>query len=132
MEEFNFGHYLKELRSNRRLSLHDVERACGVSNPYLSQLERGDRGPPKPEILKKLALAYKIPVRELFLKAGFFDQPEVTATEEERIEAAFKYVLADPDYKLGQRIRGEDHDIKSKQDMVIIYETLSGKRLLSI
>ena len=132
MEEFNFGRYLRELRTSRRLSLHDVEKACGVSNPYLSQLERGDRPPPKPEILKKLARAYKIPVRELFLKAGYFDEPEVTATEEERIEAAFKYVLADPDYKLGERIRGEDHDIKSKKGMVIMYETLTGKRLLSI
>ncbi len=132
MEDFNFGLYLKELRKSRNLSLHDVEKACGVSNPYLSQLERGDRRPPTPQILKKLARAYKIPVRELFLKAGYFDEPEVTATEEERIEAAFRYVLSDPDYKLGERIRGEDHDIKSKKDMVIIYETLTGKRLLSL
>ena len=66
------------------------------------------------------------------MKAGYFDEPEVTATEEERIEAAFRYVLSDPDYKLGERIRGEDHDIKSKKDMVIIYETLTGKRILSL
>ena len=82
--------------------------------------------------MKKLALAYKIPVRELFLKAGYFDEPEVTATEEERIEAAFKYVLADPDYKLGERIREEDHDLKAKHGMVIMYEVLTGKRLLSL
>jgi transcriptional regulator with XRE-family HTH domain len=132
MEGFNFGHYLKEMRTSRRLSLHDVEKACGVSNPYLSQLERGDRPPPSPEILKKLARAFQVPVRELFLKAGYLDEPEVTATEEERIEAAFQYILADPDYKLGQRIRGEEHDIKSKRGMVIIYETLTGKRLLSL
>ena len=132
MEDFNFGHYLKELRTNRKLSLHDVEKVCGVSNPYLSQLERGDRPSPSPEILKKLARAYQIPVRELFLKAGYLDEPEVTATEEERIEAAFQYILADPDYKLGQRIRGEEHDIKSKRGMIIIYETLTGKRLLSL
>ena len=132
MADFNFGLYLRELRANRKLSLHDVEKACGVSNPYLSQLERGDRPSPSPEILKKLARAYQVPVRELFLKAGYLDEPEVTATEEERIEAAFQYVLADPDYKLGQRIRGEEHDIKSKRGMVIIYETLTGKRLLSL
>jgi HTH-type transcriptional regulator, competence development regulator len=132
MEDFNFGRYLKELRTNRKLSLHDVEKTCGVSNPYLSQLERGDRPSPSPEILKKLARAYQIPVRELFLRAGYLDEPEVTATEEQRIEAAFQYVLADPDYKLGQRIRGEEHDLKSKRGMIIIYETLTGKRLLSL
>ncbi len=81
---------------------------------------------------EKTARAFQVPVRELFLKAGYLDEPEVTATEEERIEAAFQYILADPDYKLGQRIRGEEHDIKSKRGMVIIYETLTGKRLLSL
>ncbi len=131
MEETNFGQFLKELREKRRMSLRDVEKACGVSNPYLAQIERGDRPPPKPEILKKLARAYNVTVRELFMRAGYLDEPEVTATEEERIEAAFQYVLADPDYKLGQRIRGEDHDIKSKRGMIIIYETLTGKKLLS-
>jgi transcriptional regulator with XRE-family HTH domain len=132
MEEFNFGHFLKDLRIKRDMSLHDVEKAGGISNSYLSQIERGDRATPKPEILKKLAKAYKIPVRELYLKAGYLDEPEVTATEEERIEAAFQYVLADPDYKLGQRIRGEDHDIESKRGMIIIYETLTGKKLLTL
>jgi transcriptional regulator with XRE-family HTH domain len=132
MEESNFGHFLKSLRDRQRMSLRDVERESGVSNAYIAQLEKGDRPAPSPDILKKLARAYNVTVRELLMRAGYLDEPEVTATEEERIDAAFQYVLADPDYKLGTRLRGEDLDIKGKKGVVITYETLTGKRILSI
>ena len=132
MEESNFGHFLKSLRDRQRMSLRDVEKESGVSNAYIAQLEKGDRPAPSPDILKKLARAYNVTVRELLLRAGYLDEPEVTATEEERIEAAFQYVLADPDYKLGTRIRGEDLDTKGKRGIVITYETLTGKKILSI
>jgi transcriptional regulator with XRE-family HTH domain len=131
MEELNFGQFLKGLRERRRMSLRDVERESGVSNAYVAQIERGDRPPPRPEILKKLARAYNVTVRELFMRAGYLDEPEVTATEEERIEAAFEYVLSDPDYKLGTRIRGESLSIEAKRGIVIVYEALTGKKLLT-
>ena len=132
MEESNFGHFLKSLRDRQRMSLRDVEKESGVSNAYIAQLEKGDRPAPSPDILKKLARAYNVTVRELLLRAGYLDEPEVTATEEERIEAAFQYVLTDPDYKLGTRLRGEDFDTKGKRGVVITYETLTGKKILSI
>ena len=132
MEESNFGYFLKSLRDRQRMSLRDVERESGVSNAYIAQLEKGDRPAPSPDILKKLARAYNVTVRELLLRAGYLDEPEVTATEEERIEAAFQYVLADPDYKLGTRLRGEDLDTKGKRGVVITYETLTGKKILSV
>ncbi len=132
MEESNFGYFLKSLRDRQRMSLRDVEKESGVSNAYIAQLEKGDRPAPSPDILKKLARAYNVTVRELLLRAGYLDEPEVSATEEERIEAAFQYVLADPDYKLGTRIRGEDLDTKGKRGVVITYETLTGKKILSI
>jgi len=132
MEESNFGHFLKSLRDRQRMSLRDVEKESGVSNAYIAQLEKGDRPAPSPDILKKLARAYNVTVRELLLRAGYLDEPEVTATEEERIEAAFQYVLADPDYKLGTRLRGEELDTKGKRGVVITYETLTGKKILSI
>jgi transcriptional regulator with XRE-family HTH domain len=132
MEESNFGYFLKSLRDKQRMSLRDVEKESGVSNAYIAQLEKGDRPAPSPDILKKLARAYNVTVRELLMRAGYLDEPEVTATEEERIEAAFQYVLTDPDYKLGTRLRGEDLDTKGKRGVVITYETLTGKKILSI
>ena len=132
MEESNFGQFLKSLREKQRLSLREAEKESGVSNAYITQMEKGDRPAPSPDILKKLARAYNITVRELLLRAGYLDEPEVTATEEERIEAAFQYVLADPDYKLGTRIREEELDTRGKRGIVITYETLTGKKILSI
>ncbi|MDP3879771.1 MAG: helix-turn-helix transcriptional regulator [Dehalococcoidales bacterium] len=132
MEESNFGQFLRSLRKRQGMSLRDVEKEYGVSNAYISQMEKGDRPPPRPDILRKLARAYKVTVRELLMRAGYLDEPEVTATDEERIEAAFQYAMADPDYKLGTRIRGEDLDVKGKRGVVITYETLSGKRILTI
>jgi transcriptional regulator with XRE-family HTH domain len=131
MDEPNFGHFLKSLREKQRMSLRDAERESGVSNAYIAQIEKGDRPPPKPEILKKLSRAYNVTVRELFLRAGYLDEPEVTATEEERIEAAFLYVLADPDYKLSTRIRGEGLNIEAKRGIIIVFETLTGKKLIT-
>ncbi len=132
MEESNFGIFLKSLRDKQRMSLRDAEKESGVSNAYIAQLEKGDRPAPSPDILKKLAKAYNVTVRELLMRAGYLDEPEVTATEEQRIEAAFQYVLADPDYKLGTRLRGEDFDTKGKRGVIITYETLTGKKILSI
>jgi transcriptional regulator with XRE-family HTH domain len=132
MENQDFAHFLKSLRDKQRMSLRDAERVSGVSNAYISQIESGTKPPPHPDILKKLAKAYNVTVRELYMRAGFMDEPEVTATEEERIEAAFQYVLSDPDYKLGTRIRGEEMTVAAKRNIVIVYETLTGKKILSI
>ncbi len=132
MEVESFGQFIKDLRKRQRMSLRDVEKESGVSNAYIAQLEKGDRPAPSADILKKLARAYNVTVRELLMKAGYLDEPEVTATEEERIHAAFQYVLSDPDYKLGTRIRGEELDIKGKKGIIVTYETLTGKKILSI
>lgn len=127
-----FGEFLKGLRDKRRMSLRDVERECGVANSYLSQIEKGERPAPSPDILRRLAKAYNVPARYLMEQAGFLDEPEVTATEEERVNAAFDYVMSDPDYKLGARIRGEGLNTEAKKGIVIVYETLTGKRLLTL
>jgi HTH-type transcriptional regulator, competence development regulator len=61
----SFGNYLRDLRESRGLTLRQVEEQVRVSNAYLSQLERGDRGIPNLRILRKLAEAYGISVTEL-------------------------------------------------------------------
>jgi len=80
MEESNFGQFLKSLRERQRMSLRDAEKESGVSNAYITQIEHGGRAAPSPEILRKLAKAYRVTVRELFMRAGYLDEPEVTAT----------------------------------------------------
>ena len=67
--EKQFGSYLKQLRLDRNLSLRDVERITKISNPYISQIERGERGIPNFSILKRLAEAYGVKVTDIFENA---------------------------------------------------------------
>jgi transcriptional regulator with XRE-family HTH domain len=64
--------FLKTLRLTRKMSLRDVEDACGVSNAYLSQVEQGKK--PSPQILHKLADAYGIGYDKLMEKAGYISK----------------------------------------------------------
>lgn len=64
-----FGNYLKKLRIDRKLTLRDVEEKAKISNAYLSQVERGERGTPTMKILIKLAEVYGVPVSVLNEKA---------------------------------------------------------------
>ena len=61
----SFGKFLRALRMSRGLTLRQVQERVRVSNAYLSQIERGERGIPHLRILKKLADAYGISVTEL-------------------------------------------------------------------
>lgn len=64
-----FGDYLFQLRKDRNLTLRDVEKQVKISNAYLSQVERGERGIPTMRILSKLAEVYGVSVSTLTEKA---------------------------------------------------------------
>ena len=64
-----FGEYIKDLRVDRKLTLREVEEKVHISNAYLSQVERGERGTPTMKILVKLAEVYGVPVSVLGDKA---------------------------------------------------------------
>jgi len=63
------GDYLKEQRAEARLSLRQLAEQAGVSNPYLSQIERGLRRP-SAEVLQQIAKALRISAEQLYLRAG--------------------------------------------------------------
>lgn len=67
----DFGSTLRILRESRNLSQRDVEAACGISGPYLSQLETGKIRKPSPFFLHKLAALYGIGYELLMEKAGY-------------------------------------------------------------
>ena len=56
------GKYLKELRLINKLTLREVEKITGISNAYLSQVERGKRSVPTIKILRKLAHVYNVQI----------------------------------------------------------------------
>src|SRR6478735_8568013 len=64
----NLGEYLREQRRNAQLSLRQLADAAGVSNPYLSQIERGLRKP-SAEVLQQVAKALRISADTLYERA---------------------------------------------------------------
>ena len=66
------GEFIREQRSTARLSLRRLSEQAGISNPYLSQIERGLRKP-SAEILQQLARALRISAESLYIRAGFLD-----------------------------------------------------------
>ena len=65
----SLGDYLKEQRVASRLSLRQLAEQAGVSNPYLSQIERGLRKP-SAEVLQQIAKALRISAEQLYIRAG--------------------------------------------------------------
>src|SRR5918995_2750991 len=66
------GDYLKEQRLGAQLSLRQLADQVGVSNPYLSQIERGLRRP-SAEVLQQLARALRVSAETLYVRAGILD-----------------------------------------------------------
>lgn len=125
----SFGEYIRTLRQEQKLSLREVEKLAGVSNSYLGLIERGQRPPPGAEILKKLAPLYDVPVRDLLRAAGYLKEEEISLSEEDEVDMAFRYVMNDPRYKSGTRIKG-GLTTEVKRFIVEMYEKATNKKLL--
>ena len=69
------GGYIRHQREQARLSLRKLAKLAGVSNPYLSQIERGMRKP-SAEILQAIAKALEISSETLYVKAGILEERE--------------------------------------------------------
>ncbi|MGW1211264.1 helix-turn-helix domain-containing protein [Streptomyces sp. NPDC002499] len=102
----NLGEYLRDQRRTAQLSLRQLADAAGVSNPYLSQIERGLRKP-SAEVLQQVAKALRISAETLYVRAGILD------AERDRDEVETRAVItADP--TLNER---------QKQVLLQIYES---------
>ena len=100
------GEFIRDLRRNSRISLRQLAERAGVSNPYLSQIERGLRKP-SAEVLQQLANALKVSTPVMYLRAGLLDA--LDAKEGPGVIAA---ITADDDLTTAQ-----------KQSLIQIYET---------
>jgi transcriptional regulator with XRE-family HTH domain len=68
------GEFIREQRNLGELSLRRLSEMAGISNPYLSQIERGLRRP-SAEILQQIARALHISAETLYVRAGILDEP---------------------------------------------------------
>lgn len=130
MNAKGFGPYLRELRRRRDLSLKQVEREAGVSNAYLSQIERDLRKPPHPDILKRLALVYDVPPNDLLIAAGYVEDLAAKGVTREKVEQAFEHVIQHPKFRYGTRLKGSRLSLDAKRFIVEMYEKLRSEKLL--
>ena len=100
----SIGEYIREQREQAKISLRQLSQAAGVSNPYLSQIERGLRKP-SAEILQQIAKGLRISAEALYVQAGILeDRPADSGVR--------SALLADP--SLSER---------QKQVLIEIYES---------
>jgi transcriptional regulator with XRE-family HTH domain len=98
------GEYIRQQREQARISMRQLAEAAGVSNPYLSQIERGLRKP-SADILQQLAKGLRISAEALYVQAGILeDRPADSGVR--------SALLADPN--LSER---------QKQVLIEIYES---------
>jgi transcriptional regulator with XRE-family HTH domain len=76
------GSYIREQREQAKISIRQLAQAAGVSNPYLSQVERGLRRP-SADILQQIAKGLRISAEALYVQAGILDDKpgETTVTD---------------------------------------------------
>jgi transcriptional regulator with XRE-family HTH domain len=92
----NLGEFIRRQRELAQLSVRQLAEMCGISNPYLSQIERGLRTPSS-MILQSLAKGLRLSAETLYTQAGILDPQE---TEESDV---IKAVMHDPYLSARQR-----------------------------
>jgi transcriptional regulator with XRE-family HTH domain len=109
----DIGGYIRAQREHAQVSLRELSRAAGVSNPYLSQIERGLRKP-SAEILQQIAKGLRISAEALYIKAGILDEKPASAVTDavladSTLTERQKQVLLD----VYQSFRRENGDVAS-------------------
>jgi transcriptional regulator with XRE-family HTH domain len=82
----DLGDFIRQQRERANLSLRRLADNAGISNPYLSQIERGIRKP-SAEILKRLSRALEISANSLYFKAGLIDDDFESPSVVEAVDA---------------------------------------------
>jgi transcriptional regulator with XRE-family HTH domain len=90
----DIGAYIRRQREGAEVSLRQLAKVAGISNPYLSQIERGLRKP-SAEILAQIATGLRISAEALYVRAGILEPREYSPV----LDA----VAADPDLSERQK-----------------------------
>ena len=121
MKLSELGSFIREQRRAARLSLRKLSETAGISNPYLSQIERGLRKP-SAEILQAIAKALRISAETLYVRAGILDEERdhdliAEILRDTSISERQKQVLIDI-YRSFKEERAEPHErAASVQDL---------------
>lgn len=125
-----FGVYLRRLRDRNNLSLRDVEAEVGISASHLSQIERGEKNPPKQETVRRLARLYRESENAVLVAAGY---PEIKTQQptDYQLDRAFRYIQEDPAYVSGTHMNTSTMTPEAKRFVIEIYSKATGIDLLA-
>ncbi|MFC5183976.1 helix-turn-helix domain-containing protein [Actinomadura harenae] len=82
----SLGEYIREQRTRAKISLRQLADVSGISNPYLSQVERGLRKP-SAEILQQIAKGLRISAEALYVQAGILEAREAESDVQAAVRA---------------------------------------------
>ncbi len=98
----DLGAYLREQRENAQLSLRQLAEIAGISNPYLSQIERGLKRP-SAEILQQIAKGLEVSAESLYVRAGILDERVLAHHDPTAAPDVLSAIAADRDLTDRQR-----------------------------
>jgi transcriptional regulator with XRE-family HTH domain len=94
------GEFIRSQRKAAEMSLRELAAKANVSNPYISQIERGLHEPSL-RVLRSISSALSLPIDTLLIRAGLIDaEPDAAADAAAKVEAA---ISADPNLEADQR-----------------------------
>lgn len=96
------GRFIRDQRKLAQLSLRELAARTNVSNPYLSQIERGLHEP-SVRVLRAIASALGVSAETLLVQAGFIDGPEVDGNARQTLRLPEDVIAADDRLKPDQR-----------------------------
>lgn len=122
----DIGEFIREMRNNAKVSLRQLADQAGVSNPYLSQIERGLRKP-SAEVLQQIANALKVSTPLMYLRAGLLNDkdgpgtmaaiagdPDLTTRQKQTLTEIYEAFRRE-----NARSRGEDLDDGGDAEVVV-------------
>jgi transcriptional regulator with XRE-family HTH domain len=119
----DLGEFIREQRNVARLSVRRLSDMAGISNPYLSQIERGLRRP-SAEILQQIAKALRISAETLYVRAGILDardaegnltdailsEPSLTEDQKQTLLRIYKSFRRENDSGEGAGLEANNHE----------------------
>ncbi len=94
------GDFIRAQRKSAEMSLRDLAAKAGVSNPYISQIERGLHEPSM-RVMRSISTALNLPLDTLLVRAGLIDEdPEAAKAASATVESS---ITADPNLTADQR-----------------------------
>jgi transcriptional regulator with XRE-family HTH domain len=114
------GKYLADLRETKNVSVKELAKATGISDPYLYQVEKGQKRLTDPDFITRIADFFSIDVEEILKKAGYLPENN----HEREIEKEYSKCINDPDFKGGIFLNGKEVPFEAKLFIIELYSKI--------